>query len=456
VKDLPAPPFLVSAIVEALFTSSYADSTWIVPGEADPFCVVAARDIASAQPGAEVVIFTNDSDLIVYNSGPQTKVAMIDSISERELGIVQTLEATAFWPQELRKLSKEHLKDLVGPAYAMVDPYVTFTEALKTAWRGSGTAAYDEFADTFSTAQAAEDLSRLKASRMHDECMLQGYSKLTELMYQAQDTSFRGPDSTDLYLYLSVLFEDPTRSTAWTVGTSIREVAVWEVKDCLGLDSDVFEYRRLGQRIAPVKLRALSSSEVQQSIAEWQSIVESELAVPRSLSHIQHWRFLLMQMLLLEMVNGDMRMPTMQMVVLVLTGSAPTTWEQVHFLAHYQALYYSLGILHQVLYFTKRTLELAGMLQEIDALLADLPGIAHICNPEAWGSNVVEAKIWSSLVEEFVQAKGMQLATPIVEDSGYARKQKKKRKETTVSEPTLGKTKLKVSHSNPFAALAEL
>lgn len=62
---LSPPPFLVSAVIESLLDSEYADRTWVVDGEADGFCAAAAYEQARGNnPRKGIAIFTNDSDLV--------------------------------------------------------------------------------------------------------------------------------------------------------------------------------------------------------------------------------------------------------------------------------------------------------------------------------------------------------------------------------------------------------
>lgn len=72
-SKLPPPPFLVSAVIESLFGSEYADRMWVVDGEADAFCAAAAFEAARHQDAAVgITIFTNDSDLVRIASYPSS------------------------------------------------------------------------------------------------------------------------------------------------------------------------------------------------------------------------------------------------------------------------------------------------------------------------------------------------------------------------------------------------
>jgi len=72
-KGLPALPFLVPAVIEALNVSRFQEQTRVVPNEADVYC--AKR--ASLNGGT---IFTSDSDLLVYDMTEKTSVVLFKDI----------------------------------------------------------------------------------------------------------------------------------------------------------------------------------------------------------------------------------------------------------------------------------------------------------------------------------------------------------------------------------------
>jgi hypothetical protein len=76
-KGLPAHPSMVFAVVEALFASQYAQKTWLVDGEADGFCAAAAAQAALKQPNDGIVIFTSDSDLVMFDFRAPVKITLL-------------------------------------------------------------------------------------------------------------------------------------------------------------------------------------------------------------------------------------------------------------------------------------------------------------------------------------------------------------------------------------------
>lgn len=73
INALPALPFLVPAVVEALNESRFQSQTRVVPAEADVYCA----KHASLNGGS---IFTSDSDLLVYDMTKKTSVVLFKDI----------------------------------------------------------------------------------------------------------------------------------------------------------------------------------------------------------------------------------------------------------------------------------------------------------------------------------------------------------------------------------------
>jgi hypothetical protein len=69
---LPKPAFVVSAVIESLMVSDYSKEIWVVDGEADTFCAALACTVSTQYVlnniKSYVTIFTNDSDLLIWNT----------------------------------------------------------------------------------------------------------------------------------------------------------------------------------------------------------------------------------------------------------------------------------------------------------------------------------------------------------------------------------------------------
>ena len=164
----PAPPFLVTSVVEALAATKYADRTWIVDGEADGFCAAAAYEVRKhCDPSTETYIFTNDSDLVVWDSGIGTHVVTLDELMYFKENNGYVLKALSFTPSDMKdRLRPGHVTDMVIPAYLMQDPRVQLPQALTTSSQiDQTTKGFLVFSGTFMA-----DVPRDKLKKQKEAC----------------------------------------------------------------------------------------------------------------------------------------------------------------------------------------------------------------------------------------------------------------------------------------------
>lgn len=83
-RSLPPPPFLVFAVVEALLDSVYGDRTFVVDGEADELCAAKAVNVSLTRDCSQVSIFTNDSDLMLFDFDRNVRIINIGEMSSNE------------------------------------------------------------------------------------------------------------------------------------------------------------------------------------------------------------------------------------------------------------------------------------------------------------------------------------------------------------------------------------
>ena len=92
---LPAAPFPVPSVLDALATSRFARVTQVVAGEADTFCALAAYDQGC-------FVLTSDSDLLVHDLGAGA-VAFLSDMELQEQGDIKKLSAKAFRSQQVAR-----------------------------------------------------------------------------------------------------------------------------------------------------------------------------------------------------------------------------------------------------------------------------------------------------------------------------------------------------------------
>lgn len=398
-KSLPPPPFLVFAVVEELVRSKYANVTFVVPGEADPFCVVAAAEAAAAQAmisgvqeaASPITIFSDDSDLIVFEAGAQTRIVPFRDLTVTEIGETTTtttiLQGYEYRPAEILRREKCHLSSLIKPAFFMsLDLFCNLGQALQlTAAAAAADSSsggllddredYQAFAQQFHTSKEVQELAEIRSNAVLKNSLASRDSRVSELVHQVQ-LQARGEMTGPMRVYLPFISDDPARSTAWNVGKETRVLAYSIVLVLLQQQHDFFniqEYRRTGARISAVLLELMSGSGsdsdtegIISTSARLASCLQNGLDTAKGMNLQQEeeaWRFVVMQHLLTHLHHEGLTLPSIEdavQVVLQGTGSSKEeckerNWQVVHLDAQYQAAYYSFRMLQQLLAVTADT-----------------------------------------------------------------------------------------------------
>lgn len=394
-KSLPPPPFLVFAVVEELVRSKYANVTFVVPGEADPFCVVAAAEAAAAQAkisgvqeaASPITIFSDDSDLIVFEAGAQTRIVPFRDLTVTEMGETTTvLQGYEYRPAEILRREKCHLSSLIKPAFFMsLDLFCHLGQALQlTAADSSGGGLLDDredyqaFAQQFRTSKEVQELAEIRSNAILKNSLASRDSRVSELVHQVQ-LQARGEMTGPMRVYLPFISDDPARSTAWNVGKETRVLAysivlLLQRRRQQQQQHDFFniqEYRRTGARISAVLLELMSGSDsdtesIISTSARLASCLQNGLDTAKDMNLQQEadaWRFVVMQHVLTHLHHEGLTLPSIEdavQVVLQGTGSSKEEckerkWQMVHLDAQYQAAYYSFRMLQQLLAVTADT-----------------------------------------------------------------------------------------------------
>lgn len=400
-KSLPPPPFLVFAVVEELVRSKYANVTFVVPGEADPFCVVAAAEAAVAAAAAQamisgvqeaaspITIFSDDSDLIVFEAGAQTRIVPFRDLTVTEMGeTTKVLQGYEYRPAEILRREKCHLSSLIKPAFFMsLDLFCHLGQALQLTAAAATAAAdspgggllddredYQIFAQQFRTSKEVQELAEIRSNDILKNSLASRDSRVSELVHQVQ-LQARGEMTGPMRVYLPFISDDPARSTAWNVGKETRVLAYSIVLLLLQQQQHEFfniqEYRRTGARISAVLLELMSGSDsdtegIISTSARLASCLQNGLDTAKGMNLQQEadaWRFVVMQHVLTHLHHEGLTLPSIEDAVqVVLQGTDSSReegkerkWQMVHLDAQYQAAYYSFRMLQQLLAVTADT-----------------------------------------------------------------------------------------------------
>lgn len=367
--NLPAPPFLVPAVIEALYASGrYTSITEVVPGEADLFCA----QFLHSHSG---VVLTGDSDLLVHDVGAEGKVGFFRDIEIKEEG---TMSCLLFHPATIAsrlKIPSSH--GVLGLAFEMfMNTHGTFRQLHQQAMELKSYNAHKtmylsfvtEYLPLQSNPRQSEGLVAMGKTSPLRRCLEQLDPRISE--YVLQFPSFAGPagfvQPSCLYqedsvivsergaeVFLPFLLDCPIHLSGWEVSTSIRQLAFGILQFVLPeseRSATVIEYRR------------------QKTGREWQLPTEAEvipacesllMTITQCRTNLPHlpvsdtWRALSYhQDVEWAFESGRPALSGKCIRTLQIQekrGNGALSWDVIHFVAQLHGSYYSLRILQQIL-----------------------------------------------------------------------------------------------------------
>lgn len=440
---------------ELLQSAEYADSTFVVQGEADPYCVAAAQSVPT-EDFDSIVIFSDDADLLVYRLDENVSVVTFRDLSESaaDNGVVWTCEQ--YWPAKIAQRASPPLIDLIKPAYYMAqDPHLTLDHALRKV-AAKDPADQDEFSQFLATFQTTEETKLWDAIKKDAnlKAMLAARdSRVSELIYEAEVLA-SGEQVGALRMYLPFQLDDPARKSAWAVGSDVRIAAYSLLLTSSNSESELStqEYRRSGARIAATMIETWSSEATNVQLQTLSSHIEKTMAQTAKSQHrpLDHWRYLVMHQTLSDIVTDGYALPTTDEVLQVVTNKEPRKWHLIHLEAQYQAAYYSLRMMKQILAYVKRssTHKMADeeLIARLVEQLRDLPRIATLFANNQFSDRQEEQKAWHDPLGHMLMALGGSQ-----EDENQGPKKRRKKSKKSPQEDKQANSLAK----NPFAMLAE-
>lgn len=400
---IPENPFMMAAVIEDLEIrwnwQSIADYSpgvldgisdpgaypWasishVVPGEADSHCAGIAKSCGAA-------VLTGDSDLLVYDLGPNGSVIFFDSLdtagnSNRNHPQVK---GTEMCPDKITK--QLGMRSFQRFAFELKQD--RFSNMATVIRRSQG--------ENPVTESSASYLAFLKEYGPSPElsCVGGGFNqtqtntldpRVSELLPQFEDTGLNS-DSEHVLSYLPILIENHNRRCAWVNGSDIRILAY----SLLNLSmpekqrrSMVLEHVRRGHRIYPTRIQFLSRDEVE-------PIAEALLQrLKLTLSHnnptcLGSWRLIA----LLDIYSGlaEDSIPSRGYLRKFFESGyteEKLQWDDIYLHAQIQSFLYSLRMLKQLVSvalsgLNGRVKELGDQLHDV---LAQLPPMRALSEPK--------------------------------------------------------------------------
>ncbi|KNG46926.1 dna replication initiation factor cdc45 [Stemphylium lycopersici] len=314
--------FLAPALQEALQKSPFASRTHIVPGEADDWCALHAKD------NAQSIIFTSDTDLVLYDYCADTLIVFLH---ETDVSV----SIKAYSPDQIR--TKLELRSLLPFAFALLEgPSDTANDLARNARNvDKNSQPYLDFSNRYIT----EVLSPAYMSRSKDVL-----SKLPKLDVRVSEFVHQALAKSEIPLvYLPLLVEDPSQASAWNVGCDIRTLAY---SILVSRKMNVHEYRRKAQAIAIQEVVTYTPTDLPVPIADLERQIRtlSDWAACRIIEPALLWPLFALSLVLAELNTP----PPVLIALRVINGDFDNTWEFVHLTARLHAALYSLRMFSQI------------------------------------------------------------------------------------------------------------
>jgi len=458
---LPPPAFAVQAILETLRQSHrYGPVTRLVPGEADPFCAEFARSHAC-------VVLTSDSDLLVFDLGPDSKVAFLRDIEECNIGDSRSLTAQEYHPARIsERLGLPTKLGLSALAFELAsDSHRPLNELLS---RSKSSAAETAGAEKYQEFMARYPRFPLEASDAPSGPLSRDLgsldSRVSELVLQclrpepryregeAHADSAPGPDTLRIRMFLPQLLDSWKRVNAWETSRPLREVAYSLVQlvstrripvvaeyarvvstSSSGKAVEVPPVSHVGERcddlsslISRIKQGLTDHDLVWVSLAMYWDVTQSKATGKESV--------------VLELLHHGTDLAGMM---------DPSSWNAVHWFAQIQSTYYSLRMLKQVVAFVRQeTRTEAQQVQDLHEALALLPPLA--------GFPLLNDM--QDLPSRLRDAGGLRLLadlTGLTESIDFSTAKRSKRKRGVDQPKRVRHSSSSATGTNPFAILGE-
>ena len=379
---LPAPPFLVPAVLDELSQTKYASITEVVPGEADTFCAKAAKDEGG-------MILTSDSDMLVYDIGDKNAVVFFAGLEIYEdpdtTRVSSVLKANVYPTAQIAK--RLEVPSLLLMAYhCKSDPTLSLSQARRRTHQPVQDASLWQ---RFKEAYSIKDLDQISSARslgIEQRSFLD--PRLSELILQLS----AAPGNGAINIYLPFLIDDPSRASAWYVSSFIRQIIydlvaarAATIQASLPLPT-IVEFSRRGLRTVPSIVSPLPSSD---PIAEQKYICDIHTlsfrlrdvkARFRTISTMFQYRIFALRESYRWYIINSKNPPSRKSIAPTMTGhlGSLVQWEDIHLDAQICSVLYALRMVKQCLgYITVEKSGREGII-ELQDTLEDLPPLSGL------------------------------------------------------------------------------
>ncbi|KAI4722750.1 hypothetical protein E4T48_00911 [Aureobasidium sp. EXF-10727] len=434
-RALPAPPFLVPAVIEMLLESHFSSLVSVVPGEADAYCAEAAR-----QHG---VIFTSDSDLLVHDLGEAGKVILFRDLETIHLpSRGKCLKTQKYHPAAIAR--RFELPNLVKLAFFMSqDHHKSLTENVRLASKDTPmSAGFADFAEEYGSLPQLSKLAM--AGSMNETNIAKALARLdpriSEIVHLVRVKEDQGApsdlqDSENLNMYLPFINDDPTRTSAWRSGVSIRAQAYSLLRVLNSSITQITEFERKGTRVAGTVVDLDCTSSPSLMLEDCLKVLQQDLEHHSSLSRAAKWRAVAVKLVCQSNLDNDKPPPLSSDISRLVAGSreGALSWSFIHASGQMQASLYSLRMLSQISTIVHNLLESTGHeiltpLHNLITLLYDLPSLRELLDEK---STKVDGEAEAARAAVLSTLQGLGVSSDTTETSTKKKKKRKKKGEHT-------------------------
>lgn len=423
---------LAPSLREALADSPFASRTSVVPGEADDSCALLAKETP------RTIIFTSDSDLILFNYHPETLIVLFQN-AESVLGM------TAYSPPEIA--GKLQLKSLIPFAYAIQQRIAVVQDELIHVAKivDTESAEYVDFSMRYTVAVTPPTYM---AKHPGVGPVTQSLDvRVSEFVHQAL------LEDSEPSVYLPLLVEDPNQASAWMVAQDVRTLAYSLLTPST---STIHEYRRKAQSILPHDISTLTAASMQTLVDDTRDRVTASVhwAESKEIGAQLLWPLFALSFVLSELNTP----PAIPLVMKVLNSDFDNTWEYIQLAARFHAAIYSLRMLKQIIAIwmavdQDQSSALHEMLSSLHKDMSSLPSIADTFMVPGQAKRVLaDHDVLRALVEEIYTSVGVEVQVEQVSN-------KKKRRQTREADRKRRKAEQRqqgaAKSANGFALLSQ-
>lgn len=476
---LPASPFLVPSIIEALRNSDFSELTKVIPGEADEFCAAYLRDHGG-------IVLTGDSDLLIHDLGANGNVIFFKDLEIVEKDGGHRLRGEIYHPTTIS--SRLNLKSLLPLAFSLQEDYQRGLNACLQEARFIQNArllTLDIFAAEYTEPQ-------LEGSSFYDTIarLDPRISELVCQLLQCKSNSTNNQEyqneEKNLDIYLPFLVEDPTRTSAWAVGLPVRQLGYSALCQCAHRTSStsssteprseatesherfqkfvITEHWRRGNRIAGTVVRPLSETVLKHGPGWGRTMTDLETlwtickdAAFDGMDAGLIWRLIGVGVVCRVLGEQGRGLPERMVLDAVVRGVVlGVNWNHVHFGAMVQAALYSLRTVKQLLdvvegtnddYRTRKEWQAQRKLHD---LVNTMPSISELFPKELAD---VEEDTMNAILDKLYSMLDIQPEEPSERVTEPSTKKKRKRKQKGDRATTVSRSQN--SSSNMYSLLSE-